>query len=368
MPPVSIHSTCKFFFLLFIFFSHTTLSAQDSSQTNNNITWNGFIETYYGYDFNKPSNHLRPPFLFNHNRHNEFAVNLATIGVSVNEKIYRAKFSLMAGTYPQYNLAAEPAIWQYVYEANVGVKLSKTKQFWIDAGIFPSHIGFESAISKDCWTLTRSMLAEASPYYESGLKLSYKSNNDKWLATVLVLNGWQRIQRIGGNNTPALGTQVSFAPSEKLTLNSSSFIGNDKPDSVKQWRYFHNYYAIWQLTKTIGLTFGFDVGAERKQSPLDGFNYWYSPVLIARFQKNKWGVAARAEYYSDKAGVIMPLVNRQPFKMQGFSFNIDRYINQNFLWRLEGKWFKNSTPYFEKGNVITKGNASVVSSLCCWLN
>ncbi len=28
----------------------------------------------------------------------------------------------------------------------------------MDAGIFGSHIGFESAISKDCWTLTRSIL------------------------------------------------------------------------------------------------------------------------------------------------------------------------------------------------------------------
>ncbi|MBK8628485.1 MAG: outer membrane beta-barrel protein [Saprospiraceae bacterium] len=28
----------------------------------------------------------------------------------------------------------------------------------MDAGIFPSHIGFESAISADNWTLTRSLL------------------------------------------------------------------------------------------------------------------------------------------------------------------------------------------------------------------
>ena len=33
------------------------------------------------------------------------------------------------------------------------LKLAKKKNLWIDAGILPSHIGFESAVSKDCWTL-----------------------------------------------------------------------------------------------------------------------------------------------------------------------------------------------------------------------
>ncbi len=37
----------------------------------------------------------------------------------------------------------------------------------------PSHIGFESAVGSDCWNLTRSILAENSPYFESGIKLNY---------------------------------------------------------------------------------------------------------------------------------------------------------------------------------------------------
>ena len=70
----------------------------------------------------------------------------------------------------------------------------------ITAGIFTSHIGFESAVSKDCWTLTRSILADNSPYYESGARLTYTSNNNKWLISALALNGWQRIQRPAGNS------------------------------------------------------------------------------------------------------------------------------------------------------------------------
>ena len=214
----------------------------------------------------------------------------------------------MAGTYAQYNLTQEPEIWRYIYESNVGVKLSKKKELWIDAGIFPSHIGFETAVSKNCWTVTRSMMAENSPYYETGVKLSYISNNNKWFLSALVLNGWQRIQRVDGNNTPSFGTQVTFTPSKALTLNSSSFIGNEKPDTVQQWRYFHNLYAMWQASKKIGIILGFDVGAEQKVRA-EGFNYWYTPIIILRYQANQWAIAARAEYYDDKAGVIVPLVN-----------------------------------------------------------
>jgi hypothetical protein len=80
----------------------------------------------------------------------------------------------------------------------------------------PSHIGFESAISKDCFTLTRSILADNSPYFESGAKISYSSDNGKWFVSGLVLNGWQRIQRVNGNSTVAFGHQLTYRPTEKL--------------------------------------------------------------------------------------------------------------------------------------------------------
>jgi hypothetical protein len=60
----------------------------------------------------------------------------------------RANLALMAGTYAQDNLAAEQDALKYVNEANIGIKISKTKNLWIDAGIMPSHIGWESAIGK----------------------------------------------------------------------------------------------------------------------------------------------------------------------------------------------------------------------------
>ncbi len=124
-------------------------------------------------------------------------------------------------------------------------------------------------------------------------------------------------------------TQITYKPSGKLSINSSTFIGNDKADSIKQWRYFHNLYAIWQLNKNWGLTLGFDYGMEQKHTGATSFNNWYSPVAIVRYDSDKWAIAGRAEYYSDKAGVIAPLVNANPFQMQGYSVNPLAELNLN---------------------------------------
>jgi hypothetical protein len=240
----------------------------------------------------------------------------------------------------------------------------KKHELWIDAGIFASHIGFESAIGKDCWNLTRSILADNSPYYESGVKISYTSSNQKWYMSGLFLNGWQRIQRVDGNHTPAFGHQLTFKPNDKLTFNSSSFIGNDKPDSVKQMRYFHNFYAQMQLSGKFGLTAGFDIGAEQKSKGSSDYNTWYSPVLILRYKPvEKLAISTRGEYYKDKNGVIIATGTANGFQTWGYSMNVDYSIQENVMWRIEGRGFSGKDATFYKEAVPTKTNFFLTTSL-----
>jgi hypothetical protein len=145
--------------------------------------------------------------LYSHNRHNEFNLNLGFIKAGCNAERMRANLAIGVGTYMNANYAAEPSTLRFLYEANVGYKLSSKKNLWFDIGIMSSHIGFESAMSSACWTLTRSMMADNSPYYESGAKISYTSENEKWQFAALALNGWQRITRIEGNSMISFGTQ-----------------------------------------------------------------------------------------------------------------------------------------------------------------
>lgn len=244
------------------------------------IAFSGFVDAYYVYDFNKPGNNLRPGFLYNHNRHNEFNVNVALFKASYSAENVRGNIGFMAGTYPQYNLAAEQDLLKNIFEANAGFKVAD--RLWLDAGIFGSHIGFESAISKNNWTLTRSILAENSPYYLAGAKLTFEASK-QWTLTGLIVNGWQNIREAPGNSNKAIGTQLQFKPSSRVLLNSSTFIGNEQPDHARQMRYFHNFYTVIELTEKLGLTVGVDYGVEKKLRTR-GYNRWYSPVVIARYR------------------------------------------------------------------------------------
>ncbi|HRH56263.1 MAG TPA: porin [Chitinophagales bacterium] len=306
-----------------------------------NVELSAYIETYYLFDINHPKSGNRPSFIYSHNRHNEFNVNLALIKVNYTAPRLRANVALMAGTYSNANLAAEPGVLKNIYEANAGINLSKKKQLWLDAGIYASHIGFESAIGKDCWNMTRSMLSDNSPFYQSGVKLTYSSDNGKFLVAAHIINGWQRIQRVAASSLPSFGWQVQGKPTDKILINSSSFIGTDKPDSTRQMRYFHNFYAIFNATSKLAFTVGVDAGAEQKAKKSKQYNAWYSPVFIVRYAPIEiLALSARVEYYSDKNAVIVATGTPNGFQTFGYSLNVDVIPFPNAMIRLEGRLYQ----------------------------
>lgn len=339
-----------------------TFGQQDTTKPSLKIS--GYIEVYYSYDFGKPADHNRPPFIYSFNRSNEVNLNLGFIKVSYETQSVRANLALMTGTYSNANMASEPGVLKNIYVANAGVKIHKTKNLWIDAGVFSSHLGIESAIGKDCWNLTRSMAADNSPYYETGVKGTYISDNSKWLFSVLLLNGWQRIQRVDGNNSLATGHQITYTPSKKFTINSSSFIGNDKPDSAKQMRYFHDLYATYEWNEKYGLIAGFDIGAEQKIKGSRDYNIWYTPYLQLRYKlSQKIILAARCEYYYDKNQVIITTGTANGFQTVGYSFNTDIKIHSHALWRIEARALNSKDEIFTLDNKSSKHNYALTTSL-----
>ncbi|WP_317897718.1 porin [Aurantibacillus circumpalustris] len=339
------------------------VNAQDSTKTNP-FTLSGYVEAYYSYDLGNPTNHERPSFFYSFNRHNEANLNMGFLKANYTTGKVRGNFALMAGTYPQYNLAGEQGLLKNIFEANAGVKISNKHNVWIDAGIMPSHIGFESAIGKDCWNLTRSILADNSPYYESGVKLGYTSKNEKLYLAAMYLNGWQRIQRIPGNQTPAFGTQLTYKPSSKVTFNWSTFGGNELQDSLKAWRYFNNFYGQFQLTEKFGVIAGFDIGMQQMKKDTSAYNTWYSPVLIVQFKPtNKFRIAARGEYYSDENGVIIATGTTHGFQTIGYSLNFDYLPMENVMFRIEGRALNSKDKIFVMDNKASNMNYFVTTSL-----
>jgi hypothetical protein len=332
------------------------------------VSISGFMDVFYVYDFGRPNTALRQSFFYNHNRHNEFNLNLGYIKCNVIHSRYRASLGLQAGTYVNDNYTNEPGVLKNIQEANIGISLAKNNNLWLDVGIFPSHIGFESAVSIENWTLTRSVLAENSPYFLSGAKLTYQPSEHLTLVA-LVINGWQRIQRLQGNQLLSFGTQITYSPNNKFSFNWSTFIGTDDPDIQRRMRYFNNFYTQCNISKKIDFITGFDIGMQQKIRGSSAYNMWFSPVLILRYTMNEnWKSALRVEYYQDKAGVIVYSGTPNGFNTSGVSWNVDYFPESHIAFRLEGRWLGSKDNIFVYQDKIKTNNFFISSSVALKFN
>ena len=359
-------------FISMLFFScNTVVNANEDTQSKINqaaqqessiLSISGYLETYYLRAYNSPSDNLRPSFTYSHNVTDKLSINLAFIKANLNSVRVRGNLALGSGTYMRANYALEPRDLEKVFEANIGLKISDN--IWLDAGVMPSHIGFESAVGIDNWTVTRSILADNSPYFETGARLSYTSDDGKWYASGLILNGWQRIQRPEGNTTPSIGHQLTYKPNSKITLNSSSYIGNDKSDKDRRMRYFHNLYGQFQLNDQWGLITGFDIGAEQAEKNSSGYNLWFTPVVIAKYTySDKLSMSARAEYYQDKDEIIVTTDTLNGFSTFSYSANVDYRLSNNFAIRAELRKFYSKDKIFQDRNGFSDESLAVTTAL-----
>ena len=327
------------------------------------ITYYGFIDGYYSYDFNHGNTNTRPGFLYSHNRQNEFTVNQGLVGVRYDDGKVRGAVGLHAGSYVSANYAAEDQVFKHLYEAYAGFR--PFKKAWLDFGIFGSHIGFESAISKDNWTLTRSLMAESTPYYEAGARFTYEVG-PRLTLTGLVLNGWQNIRET--NQAKALGTQIQWKPSEKVLINSSTFYGNEQPtDSLIRRRYFHDFYITYAATDRVNLAAVFDVG-KQKSANNAGHDTWHTGAAFVKYKlADQFSTTLRGEYYYAERGVIInsikPALTDADFRAAGGSFNIDYLPASNVTFRVEGRFLRSRNAIFQHETSASRNYGNVTTSI-----
>jgi hypothetical protein len=332
------------------------------------IQWSGYAELYYQHNSNGPTTNTNAAFVYSHDQNKRPSVNLAYIKGQINRPRFRSNLALALGSYMRANYASENGISKHILEANIGVKPINQLNLWVDIGVFPSHIGFESAVGKDCWTLTRSIAADNSPYFETGVKLVYTSPNEQWLFSTLLLTGWQSIAMVKGNTKPSFGHQIQFKPNKKWTVNSSSFIGQPYANSTGITRLFHNFYAMYQWTNQVGLILGFDIGWQ-KNSVTQQTQVWHTPVIMAQYAINQQlKMALRSETYHDKTGVMIPTGTPNGFNVRSWSFNLDYQCSQSILCRFELKQLQSKDAIFFKSNnehttEVNMVNAAIVVSL-----
>ena len=327
------------------------------------IVINAYLDVFYSYDFNKPVTDYRLPYIVNHNRHNEFNLNLGTIGVSVDNDRYRANLVIQTGTYAKDNYVNEDAVMSLINEASAGIALTKNRKLWLDAGILSSHIGFESPYQINDLTLTRSIMAEAAPYFFTGAKLTY-TFNERWLFMAMITNGWQRIRKVAGNSMMSYSTQLQFKPSEKVTINWNTFIGTEDPDTTRRMRYFNEVFALFTLNDKWDLQVGIDYGVQEESKGSDAYAQWFLASIIGRYTINqKWSVSGRGEYIDDVRNVVIANPSPDSFFCYGVSANLDYSPIKNVIARVEGRYLFGENDIFVYNNTYVNNDLFITFSL-----
>ena len=301
----------------------------------------GYVDTYFGFDFNQPKDANRPYFV-SQGRHNEFNVNLAYLSAKYTSDRVRATLTPGFGTYMNANYATERGSLRNLVEANVGVKLWKKRNIWLDAGVIGSPYTNETAISLDQINLSRSFAPEYVPYYLSGLKLALPLGA-KTTLYAYYLNGWQQIEDV---NTPlSFGTQLEHKPSAKLTLNWNTFVGNENSASAPsyQMRYFSDLFALWNPTARLNLTACVYGGIqERRDSSAVRNSRWWQANVSARYALGGGrSVSARLEHFSDPTSVfIVPVVaTTSGFDCSSLTLGYNLNLTKQTVFRLESRYF-----------------------------
>ena len=348
----------------FVFFGMGYVEAQElGDSTKSNLDISGYIEAYYTFDFNKPEDHTKPGFLYSHNRSNEFSVNLAMLKASYSSDRIRSNLGIAVGSYMNANYSAEVGVWKNVYEANLGYKLLNDQELWLDVGVLPSHIGGESAIGIDNISLSRSLAAENSPYFETGARLSYSTPDSKWYLAAVALNGWQKIQLPNSSSGLSVGHQIQYKPTESILLNSSSYYGDEGKDSV---RFFHDFYIQVNVDSKFNLLANWDYGTQ--QQPLLEKKYkWWNAGLQANYELSPLSkVNGRVEYFNDEDGVIFGRFGDLGTKILGYSLGLDIDLYKGLIWRTEIRNLSSKEKIFIGAHQSNKGQYTNFTTALGW--
>ena len=326
------------------------------AESSSSLILGSFVDTNYALDSNNPSSRERANFQTQPAKHNEFNLNLAFIEVSLKEPERRGRLALQYGSSVDRNYAVENnKSLQTIQEAYAGVKLNE--KLWLDAGIFFSHIGIESFISKKNINYTRSLNADNVPYYASGVRFEYQKN-DQEVFQLHILNGWQTIQE--NNTSKAIGLKY-----QNSSFTYNNFLGDEKVTTPKsRFRTYHNFVYQKKLNSIWTLQSSFDVGTQ-SQLENNGINSWYATSLIIGQKLNALSdMGYRIEYYLDRHQSNILTDSSNGFQVVSASVNYDRNLSKDTNWRSELRGFYSKDGIFPQSRgSLNRWDGLLVTSL-----
>jgi hypothetical protein len=327
--------------LLLLFLAPLPAAAQTTSSAE--TTFTGFVDLFAAWNPNEPANHENffPGAGTSAKRANEFGINLVQVQwtrPTSDENPLGFTVALVAGEGTEVVHGGEPGgpgKSRYVYQASVSWKLENG--LLLEGGIFPSHIGMEGFYSKDNWNYTRSIIGEASPYYQTGIKASY-AFNDRWSGRVDLVNGWQLIN--DHNDGKSLGTQLAYS-GDALTASLNTFFGPELPGDDDSLRKFVDVVALYRPSPALQIGGTVDFGSQ--EVPGGGDAEWNGAGVYGRYAVSpRNALALRAERFSDPDNGITGAAQT----VREATLTWEARPRENLIVKIEGRYDRSDADVF----------------------
>ena len=310
-----------------------------------------FIDASIAHDFNDLPTRYRPyttqPYYTD-----EGALNLGFVDAAYDSSEYRGRLALQYGSSVISNYLGEAEVAaRYFQEAYGGVKIGES--LTVDVGIFLSHIGHESWISRDNYTLSRSLVSDYSPYYQSGARASY-AFSERMKGELHLIRGWQNIS---SDRNPALGTQISYEARGDLTLIHNSFIGQEHGTRV-----FNDIVVRHRPSDQLEVGASLDLGIQERRDETTAL--WHGWALTGGLRVAKGvSIGGRVERFVDPHQVVIQGVSGASYNATGLSANVDIALSEGLLLRSEYRAFFAPKDIFPQGEGLAATDSFVLSSL-----
>ena len=321
----------------------------DDLTTEPKLVIDAYLSTYYAsYTEDNTSEFVKYPTMAP--RNNQFGLNMVMVSLSYKSKIVRSTITLHYGDVAE---TTWPVKYNLIQEANVGIEV--VKNLWLDAGVFRTHIGVESAQPRENITSSMSLANVFEPYYLSGAKLTYLIGS-KFSVQLNAFNSFASI--IETNKNKLFGASFVYAPNKYTSITYNFITGDDTPDYVvlKHQRYYHNLYLTYQKNKiSLGaeVNYGMQEHTKRINATTIGTANMNSSLVVLKHQSfKKVAFYGRGEWFSDKDEMLSVGIGMGNYTW-GATAGIEYKPLKNIAISLESRQLNS-----DKSNVMYNGKLS----------
>jgi len=336
----------------------------------------GYVDTYFAWYNDSVGTGNLEKFPAISPRSNAFGVNVAQLTGQYTSERLRSTITLHVGDLPS---AAWSPVFNYIQEANVGVRLHKT--LWLDAGFFKTHIGTEALLPKDNIFSSVSAITFFEPWWQSGARLVF-TPCDKFTSALYIVNGYNAFVPI--NKKKAVGLAATYNFTDNLSIGYYNFLSDNTPDNIStsHWRFLNNIVFNFPLGKKVSGVLGADLIAQENSSITNSpafvnqtnTAYVYSLIFTLKYEvTKKFDVFGRIDHFNDSQGILSGIYvddngNYTGYILSGATIGAEYKPFDNAYIRIEGGEVQtnNALKIFYSNGSYTNARMDVMLNMGIW--